>query len=87
MSTVAELGRKFKAKHAGAYDDLSDIEVGQKVKAKYPGAYDDFVDSAAAPEEPGVLSRFVSSAIAAVNPIPAINLIPAVGDQKTAAKI
>src|SRR3990167_8593863 len=46
MATTSELGAKFKAKHPGAYDDLSDAEVGTKVKAKWPGAYDDFTDDA-----------------------------------------
>jgi hypothetical protein len=44
MPNIIDLGRKFKQKYPGAYDDLSDQEVGQKVKQKFPGSYDDFVD-------------------------------------------
>ncbi len=46
--TVADLGRKVKAKYPGKYDSLPDDEVGRRVKAKYPGAYDGFVDTPAA---------------------------------------
>jgi hypothetical protein len=49
VPTVADLGRRAKAKYPGAYDDLSDEDLGRKVKLKYPGAYDDFVD---APQQP-----------------------------------
>jgi hypothetical protein len=42
--TVADLGRRVKAKYAGSYDDLPDDELGRRVKAKFPGSYDDFAD-------------------------------------------
>jgi hypothetical protein len=75
MPTIEDLGQKLKAKHPGAYDDLSDADVGRRLQQKYPGAYDDFVDSAAAgrsamtlqggqgriPVDPGVLRLVAGS--------------------------
>jgi hypothetical protein len=55
MPNIIDLGRKFKQKYPGAYDDLSDQEVGQKVKQKFPGSYDDFVDLPQ--RKPGLLER------------------------------
>lgn len=61
MPTIAELGRRLKRKHPGAYDDLSDEEVGRRLKAQHPGAYDDFTDNPDTIEmvryEPKALSR------------------------------
>ncbi len=34
------LAQMVRAKHPGAYDDLSDHELEAKVHAKFPGAYD-----------------------------------------------
>jgi len=50
--TVADLGKKVKAKYPGEYDSLPDDEVGRRVKAKYPGSYDDFVEVEIAPQTP-----------------------------------
>lgn len=50
--SVEDLGRAMKAKHPGAYDDVSDAELGRAVQKKNPGAYDDFADSVAATGSP-----------------------------------
>jgi len=42
MPTLNELGKKVKAKYAGQYDDLTDLELGRRVRAKYPNDYADF---------------------------------------------
>jgi hypothetical protein len=47
MPSIADLGKKVKAKYPGVYDSMSDQDVGAKVKTKYPDAYGDFADSAA----------------------------------------
>ncbi len=46
MSTVSDLGKAFKRKYPGTYDDLTDAEAGRAVQRKYPGKYDDFVEEA-----------------------------------------
>lgn len=40
------LAARLRAKHPGAYDDLSDADLESKVRAKYPGVYDDLPSSA-----------------------------------------
>jgi hypothetical protein len=60
--TIADLGKKVKAKYPGQYDDLPDADVGKRVKAKYPGAYDDFTD---APPQPSTWSDKLGT----INPI------------------
>jgi hypothetical protein len=42
--TVEDLGKAYKQKYPGSYDDLSDIEVGQKAKAKNPGMFREYAD-------------------------------------------
>jgi hypothetical protein len=42
MKDVKKLGRLYKEKNPGVYDDLSDEEVGQAVLAKFPEEYSDF---------------------------------------------
>ena len=61
MPSIAELGRRVKARHT-EYADLSDQEVGQRVQSKFPD-YADFSDSTAtqttrlpAPERSEVLA-------------------------------
>jgi hypothetical protein len=44
------LAQRIKAKHPGAYDDLSDSELEHKVKLKYPSVYDDLPTSELPPE-------------------------------------
>jgi hypothetical protein len=77
MPDVRELGRRVKAKHPGAYDDLSDEDIGRRVKQKFPGAYDDFTDVVAGPArqatppqpEPGLWEQFKLGAAGAANEI------------------
>lgn len=42
MKDIKELGRLYKEKNPGIYDDLSDEEVGRGVLAKFPEDYSDF---------------------------------------------
>lgn len=44
MPTIADLGRMFKHKYPGAYDDMTDAEVGRMFKAAHRPAYDDYVE-------------------------------------------
>lgn len=53
------LAQAVRAKHPGAYDDLSDQALEQAVTAKFPGVYDDLPRTAAAPapRERGMMDR------------------------------
>jgi hypothetical protein len=67
------LAQMVRAKHPGAYDDLSDQALEAKIHAKFPGAYDDLPSTPASSEsaqpEGSAASRFLSNAGAMLNPV------------------
>lgn len=46
------LAQMVRAKHSGAYDDLSDQELDTRIRAKFPGVYDDLPSTVDVPREP-----------------------------------
>lgn len=59
--TVEDLGKAFKTKYPGQYDDVLDADLGHAVKAKHPEDYSDFADSKAPPADTLLSSRQAAS--------------------------
>src|SRR5215475_3824821 len=50
--TIIDLGKAWKNKYPGEYNDVSDADMGRAVKNKFPGEYDDFVEAPATTDIP-----------------------------------